>query len=266
MQLQIKLMTTIFGLQSNHGLESIVLIADNQSNHLEDGEITKTIPITKLFYGDFWVMGDSGGDDKDVRRFYNYFRGYKNAGSNPVKAKSALKTAVTKGFFPQVDKLNRNVMRKTNDIENTHNFILAVNEPKLELYKVDEFGNFHKPDDDDELDYVSLSDDKEEIDKYITDLLADRKYDRERITTGNAIDIAIGLMKRAERKANSGLGYDLIVISNGGIHNVGRNIRKKVMQAEYNAIEKEKEKFIELDGEGINTDLKTIRSSPDRSN
>ncbi len=227
-------MTLLIGIKTNTGLDRVVLASDRQLSEYEEGAFSSKRPIRKIYSGDFWAMGDAGGDDQDVRRFYRMLRGHKGYGSGPEQAKRMIKVAIKERRFHEVRELNTELMRtgENIDIEDTHAFLLAVNSPRIGLWLVDEFGNIKDPPKERDFDYLLLGNGKKEAEGYIQRLLAEEQIDRDRISTRTALSVVRGALKAAEKKADVGFGYDVVVVSKKGVEDLGREIGKSVASAE----------------------------------
>ena len=124
-----------------------------------------------------------------------------------------------------------------NDIENAHSFIFGVNKPELQLWYVDEFGNLKEPSDKNDIDYIAIGSGKKEVKEYVERIIADQEVDRDKITIGVAIDIMKGAMKSAEKDANTGLGYNLVIITEKEVRDHGEEIKRAIVSAEKTKLE-----------------------------
>jgi 20S proteasome alpha/beta subunit len=234
-------MTTIVGIKTNSGLDSIVLASDLQSSD-EEAETKFRIP-RKIYVGDNWAMGDAGGDDKAVRRLYGKLRGNKNYGSNDNIAGEMLERAIKEKLFYEVRELNTELRKKDCSMDETHAFVFAVSKPELFLWKIDEFGNLKDPKEDHDIDYVCVGTGRERVEKYIEGLLDEEKFDRDEINTNAAIHIARGAMKAAEGDVWTGLGYDLVILTKAGVKVWGKKIREVLEKAETDKLEEIAKKY-----------------------
>ena len=231
-------MTTFIGIRTNAGEDAIILMADRQSTNSTDSEKKS---ITKLYFGrygakeefGYWAMGDAGADDREVRRFYGLLKGDGRYGSNEKRAQKIIDRAIRKQIFLEVIKLNRDIMRSPNsDIEETHCFLMAVNRPDLSLWLIDEFGNFKKPEEDKNFDYICLGSGKYKAEQKIEQLIADEEIDRDKITPKAAISIGRKALGMAESDLSTGMGYDLLIMTKRRLDNWGKIIRKELSEHE----------------------------------
>jgi hypothetical protein len=231
-------MTTILGIQTNSdkGLESIVMVSDLQVSD-DEQEAKWKIP-RKIYIGENWAMGDTGGDDKDVRRMYGVLQGYKRYGSNDNRAQKIIERAVRRRKFLEVRELNTELSRLDKDEDELHSFVFAVNKPELNLWRVDSYGNLKISSGDKAIDYVRVGSGKEQVDKYIEEVLENEKFDRDNITTTSAIKIGRGAIRAAEKDKWSGYGYDLVILTKKEIITWGKEIQQELEEADNNKIDK----------------------------
>jgi 20S proteasome alpha/beta subunit len=242
-------MTTLVGIRANDGIEGVVLASDYLRGDYEGEIMVSKRSVRKLYWGDFWMMGDAGGDHKDVIKFYHYLKGHRNYGSDENKARSMIQEAVRKKDFERVNQVNKIISKKGS--ENTHSFIFAVNNPVCGLWKIDEYGNFHEPDEKKDFEYVCIGSGEEEVDGYIERQLSDELIDREKIDIPSAIDIAVGALDAAERDADTGLGVDFGVMTKKSVDIYGREIKKAMVDARRSKINQIKLRYSEsIDGKG----------------
>lgn len=225
-------MTVVIGIRTNRGLDHIVLASDRQlSEDNEDEDKTKLKrPIRKIYSGTHWVMGDAGGDDYDVRKFYRTLDSRSNGHNRTVR------WAVRKKTFNEVLELNRRLMLKPEKtFEDTHAFILATNKP-FSLWAVDEYGNLKDTPTDSDFDYMCIGSGKVAVKDHFRQQLAEEQFDRDAITTEAAIKLAIGGVYAASNIEGVGLGYDLFVVSPTRIIDWGQKIRRTIKRAEKTSI------------------------------
>lgn len=231
-------MTTLIGIKTNFGLESIVLVGDYQitSTDKEEKEISKRAE-RKLHYGENWVMGAAGVYRRELTKFFGIIKGYKNYNSNPERANEIIEKAIKEKEFEEILQLNKKLRRRGLDMEDIPAFILAVNKPKLFLWWVDEYGNIKNPEEDNEFDYVCLGSGEERADRYIQSLIEEQKIDRDKIGIREALKIARDSMYAAERDPGTGMGYDIIVVTEKEIRSWGEEIKEEIRKAEEKKIE-----------------------------
>ena len=175
-------------------------------------------------------MGDAGQDDRDVRKFYRKLRG--NSPSGEKESRRIIERALDERMFKEVNDLNTQLMKKGAEYEGTHAFLLAVHNPSLSLWHVDEFGNLHEAPEENDFDYIALGSGKKEAIGYIERIVAEEKIDRDSITLPVALRAAREAIRAATKEAYTGLGYDLVVIIKGSIKEWGPEIGKALDVAE----------------------------------
>lgn len=228
-------MTTIIGIRTNAGLDSIVLASDYQVT----GYDGRDKPISrgydkKIWHGEYWALGNDGLDCGEVHQFFRVLMGHKRYDSSPEIANEIFQRALKEKDFVEIRTLNRGLRKKDYRLEDLPSFIFAVNKPELSLWWIDEFGNLHERDEDKNFDYICAGSGEEMAEKYIQDLIDERKIDREKITTKIAIKIVRGTIRSAEKEdLTTGLGYDLVIVTaEKGIKSWGEEIKKEIREAE----------------------------------
>lgn len=226
-------MSTIFAVQTHSPLESIIIAADRQRSDEEDGS---KHPIPKLFSGDFWVMGDVGGDEiRELNRFYGILRGDGRYGSDKENGKKIIEEAIEKKRFMMVDELNATLSAKNKGdyFENSHKFILAVNRPQTGLWLIDEWGNLVPPsaNEEKEFDYICIGSGAPSVGRHIKYLLSQGKIDRSNIMTAGGIYIMEECMDAAVEDLKTGLGYDSHILDKEGINEISKRITKSMVEA-----------------------------------
>jgi hypothetical protein len=231
-------MTSLIGIRTNFGLDAIVLAADYQLTGFDDDDKPVSRRVErKLHFDDCWAMGYTGICRKELMRFFGVLKGYKNYGSNPEKARAVIEKAVKEKEFLEVAQLNGRLRKNKVDMENLVSFIFAVNKPKLGLWLVDEYGNFQGIDENKDFDYIYLGSGEDEMNKRIEGLIAERKIDGEKISVGVALKIAGEAMHAAERDPGTGLGYDLVVMTEKETKSWGDEIKDEIRKAEDRKVE-----------------------------
>ena len=194
--------------------------------------------VRKIYVGENWAMGDSGGDDVDVIRFYHVLQGHKNYGSNTERSKAIIEKAIEKKSFVEINELNAHLMKKNDDIESTHRFIFAVNKPSFGLWMIDEFGNFKEHNEDSKIDYVCIGRGEDKVKEHISEVIEEDKFDRDNYSIVDAIKMARGAMVAAEKDIYTGMGYNLTIITQENIKEWGKEIKKELRDAEQRMLKK----------------------------
>jgi len=238
-------MTTLVGIKANEGREGVVIASDYQVSE-EDGRgylISKS-PRSKIDAGPFWAMAHAGGDALPVREFYKFLKGNKGNNPNKKKARSTILSAIDDLHFPEVVELNTKLSAKGNE-EDAVSFLLAINDPELNLYLVDSYGNIKGPNDESDFDYICLGSGGEKAENYIKDLLAQEKIDRDEISLKEAIYVARGAIGAAETEAGTGMGFNLVVLVKGEIGEYGKEMRSELRKTEEASLEKIVKHYVE---------------------
>jgi len=237
-------MTTIVGIKTNTGIiDAVVLGSDTQLSYLdEDGNAIAKRPILKMVYGDFWALAPCGAYTDELKSFYNKLRKpedkrYRNFDKD--KLETMIAKAVGSKRFIQIDELNANYLKEGGDLEESHEFLMAVNRPRIELFHVDPFGNLISPKKN--KSYMVLGTGEEDASKYIEEQFEEDIYDTNDIDLRVAMDLCRKAVKSASQKGDimSGLPLDLIVVRKEGIRAYGKRIRNAIEQAdekEFNTI------------------------------
>ncbi len=232
-------MTTLIGIKTNSGLDRIVLASDNQITRYDkkDNKPVSKHPDRKLYYEDKWAIGIAGVSDYETTKFFGVLRGNKTYGSSEENAKRIIEGAIKNLDFPEINELNKKLRKKGIDLEDLPAFIFAANEPKLTLWWIDEFGNFHKRDEEAEFDYICLGSGEDKASQYIESLIENEKIKKDKITTREAIRIARESIYAAEKDMDTGLGYDLVILTEHEIKSWGDEIKKEIREAEAKKLE-----------------------------
>ncbi|HJO15031.1 MAG TPA: hypothetical protein QGG70_03200 [Candidatus Pacearchaeota archaeon] len=231
-------MTTIIGIKTNIGDEAVILASDTQMNYFdEDDNVIAKRPLLKIIHGDFWALACSGGDTDELRSFYNKLRNpndkrYKNFGSD--KLEEMMMKSLHKKRFYQINELNANYMLEESDIDSTHEFLMAVNKPNVDIFHIDIFGNLKKPKG---RNYISLGSGKEEVEKYIEESIEGGTFDSYNINLENAIRLSTGAIKKSRYDILSGGPMDLVVIKKNSIKSFGNQIKESIENAEKKVLE-----------------------------
>jgi 20S proteasome alpha/beta subunit len=232
-------MTTLVGIRTSSGLDSIVLASDNQETN--DAENSRK-QVQKLFYGSDWAIGCYGGspEDKLLTRFMGLLKGDRRYRSSKEKADEIISRAATSEIFQEVIDLNREVEKRDRHDECKYGFIFAARNPKFGLWEIGSHGNLFEPPDDNEFDYICLGSGAEKAKQYIAGTLKEgsiegREFERSSIRTGIAAILAKRAIQAAEEDFQTGLGYDLIVLPQDRKKEVewlGKEIQEKVREAD----------------------------------
>jgi hypothetical protein len=150
--------------------------------------------------------------------------------------------AIAEGYLPELALTNRYLLRRTAGEEDsdTVELILATNDPIVELYHVNPFGDIRKVKTSD-LDYVCLGTGSELVKTYINeeqyeqDPLLKGKIKLDNVTIPLAIRLAICALKIASKDASTGGFVDLAVVRHGSIESHGKSIRGAIETAEEEA-------------------------------
>ena len=160
-----------------------------------------------------------------------------------VNYKGPLARAVEIGYLKEFGQLN--MFERLRDIEKeaSNELILAVNQPHLELYYVDLFGNMHEIRSTEGVDYIAMGRAAYLAKKYIGDqeheddpFVGEHK-DLDRVTLPFALRLAIGALKKAYKELNTGGNLDLVVVKQDGIDHYGDFIKKSMQRAENNLLQ-----------------------------
>lgn len=233
-------MTTIIGVKTETGpIDAVLLCADTQVS-LYAGEIPEEKKSRyKMFFGDFWALAYSGPITDDLRMFTNRFSQperyrYKNWGKAAVE--EAVLTALSDGRFMEVDALNaaysRRLIEHDESLEAMHEFLLAVNKPKLELYRVDSYGNLISVRDKRYLLLAPTSEIEKLVQRSIDDTLDGESIDANTIDLQTAFRLCRTAIKRSERDITSSGPMDLVIVRKEGVYPYGKQIRKALLTAE----------------------------------
>jgi len=231
-------MTTIIGMKTNIGDEAIVLASDTQLNYYDDDDnVIAKRPLLKIIHGDFWALACSGGDTDELRRFYNKLKNpddkrYTNFGAEKLK-EMMLKSINGKRFY-EINELNAKYMKEEGDIDSTHEFVMAVNKPNVDIFHIDSFGNLKKPKN---RNYIFLGSGKDEAEKYIEECIDGDTFDAYNLNIEDAIRLSTGAIKKSKYDILSGGPMDLVVIERSNISSFGKEIRNSLEKAEKNVLE-----------------------------
>jgi 20S proteasome alpha/beta subunit len=234
-------MTTILGMKTNSGEEGIVVAADTKlAVYDNEEEIMENEKITKIRVGSFYAIAFSGVIDNYLETFFRYiskkknyqeFVGFVSKGEEMVAPKkireNPINEAIKRKYFEALNIFNRYmVKRDKNDIDGTIELILAVNKPKLNLYRVDAFGNLLNSDKPGGLEYVcggsgasSIKDFFQNNDYKKDPTLAPLKISMDNINVATAVRLATRAMRVAAKDPETGDLIDLVILRKNKIYN-----------------------------------------------
>jgi len=231
-------MTTLIGIKTNVSEEAVVLASDTQLSYIDDdGNLLAKRPLLKIVRGDFWALAPSGAYTDEIKSFYNKLRNpddkrYKDFSGE--KLEDMINKTIEKKRFMDVDSLNANYIKKGGDLDGAHEFLMAVNKPKIELFHIDIFGNLRYPENN---DILILGSGRETADSYIEEQIEGETYDSANVDISTAIKLCSGALKKSGYEAFSGWPMDLVIIRDKKIEAFGKKIKEALEQAEENILE-----------------------------
>lgn len=170
------------------------------------------------------------------------FLGLKQGYRHPIDRAIAWK------YFPEIALLNSvREYKEGEDLEELPSFLLASNKPDLGLYHVLSSGLVEEVQKQDGIVWKALGSGAEiaeeymEQEEYTDDKQLLCEVDTQDFTARKAIALAIRLVEKALKDAQSGGPVDIVVIDEQGTHPHGKQIQKGVMEA----IHREEEKILE---------------------
>tara|TARA_Y100000310_G_C20624160_1_gene784955 strand:+ start:524 stop:1264 length:741 start_codon:yes stop_codon:yes gene_type:complete len=232
-------MTTLVGMKVNSGsIDGVVLGSDTQLGEYDKNSVlVGKKRLYKIASGDFWSMGHAGEVTEELRRFYNRLTKpemFKDYGK--IDVEEMINDSLREKRFIEIDKLNANYCKSDDfledgELDDLHEFIIAVNKPKLELYRVDCFGNLIPRDKG--KSYVVLGEGGAKAEEYIEESLDGERYDSDEITLEGAIRLCRNGLKIASKKdASTGGPMDIVILRKEGIFSYGGRIRRALNSAE----------------------------------
>jgi 20S proteasome alpha/beta subunit len=268
-------MTTIVGIKTNSGPESIVLATDTQFTWYKEGIRQSKDEIFKLRVGDEYALAFAGNIDKNLSAFLNYvdgkrsFESYLNFVIPSHKKKNVeyfkkiipflfkreehpIKEATENWYFPEFNILNTFVLRgdEDSDLEQLAELVIAKRNP-LGLYQVDVFGNISESDPANDIEYIALGSGSEIVENYIDDEQYKEgrknplKINYDDLNLESAIDLAIGALKKAMKDTDTGGIIDLAIVDEKEVIHYGPLIKSKIQKAERDAYKEIKNKYVE---------------------
>ncbi|RMD65595.1 hypothetical protein D6817_05735 [Candidatus Pacearchaeota archaeon] len=242
-------MTTIVAIRTNAGEDGIVLAADTQSNVYSGEELdTKSIGY-KMWVGRNWALAYTGVYTPELVRLKGMLSGLKRYHSSEDRAKEIIKRALTprksgQRVFEEVLELNSRV-RSKGSIEDCLEFVLATNEPEFGVWHVHEFGvlrnayEFAKAEGlEISFENIVIGTGSEIVRSYLDEISEGADgIDVTEITLPVAIRVASNAVFKARRDAATGGTVDLAVLTRNSVKAFGREIERKVRQAEISCVE-----------------------------
>jgi 20S proteasome alpha/beta subunit len=264
-------MTVIIGIKTNKkdSLDGIVLIADRQLTMIEE-KAGQEFPTSKkstekLVFGNNWAMGYAGGSSDDqIGRFMQIMYGDKRVGSSTERANKIIEEALKrkqefgkisafekrKIQFEEIALLNSDMMSNdetANVARDAYVFLLAINKPELNIYKIDEFGNMFDPDDND-FPYFCIGSGKKGAKKFIEEYIEGEDVDEGGnviLDIPKAIDLGINALHKAHVDPYTSGPADLVVLTKNGVEHYGDSIKTAIKKAELEKVEEIKSKYLE---------------------
>ncbi len=266
-------MTTIIGLKTNDGEESIVLSADTQITFFNGDVAFRKMDFSKIRTGKNYALAYVGNLDKYVDSFFSYLKGRRDFESyikflsdkrmkqpedmllsgELLSERNPLEDAIRRGYFAELNLLNTFATIDDEDDENGSGggveLIMISNfpsesGPELKLHRATQYGILVPSSPKGELEYFALGSGKEIAKSYIDEMQWEddsrfkKKIPMDEIDTANAIRIAIGAQKRAMRDASTGGVIELAVLRASRLDYYGDDLRKALEEAESAAYER----------------------------
>jgi 20S proteasome alpha/beta subunit len=242
-------MTTLVGIQTNSGpIDAIVLGTDTQMATFEDEKLVSKKPLYKIVTGDFWAIAHCGAVTDSLKKFYNRLKyPERTKDYEKGKLKDVIETSIKEKRFMEVDKLNAEYYRKTEDSDDSHEF-LFVTYDRLRLFHIDCYGNLKQP--EDERQYLALGTGEQLASGYIEEKLDGETYDSTEITLEVAMQLCRNSLKIASNTdIYSGGPMDIYVFKKG---KMSTSFGKRLGNALEVAENKEFEKFLKEQTDGDN--------------
>ncbi|MBI2105998.1 hypothetical protein HYT56_04140 [Candidatus Woesearchaeota archaeon] len=260
-------MTTVLGIKTNSGIDSVILVSDTQHT-IDYGDFERKTIGGKIRVGENHAIAFTGNSEKFVERFSSYISGRTSA-KNFVKEifkgkvhplfsdlpKDPIKLAIEAGFFPELSFTNSAYYRSQENESNGKEvfdyfteLILAVNKPDLGLYYVDGFGNLSSSSYG--IEYLVAGSGREIVQTYIdeeefrNDPAIKEEFSEDRITTPLAMKLAIGGLRKATKDGSTGGPIDLVVVTADSINVHGSEIRRSLDVAEREIYQKIVTKYL----------------------
>ena len=260
-------MTSIIGIKTNVGIESIIVGSDTQEVVYErDGEnpSAKREEISKIITGSNWIISYAGNNNTDgFYRFTRFLKGdkrYLKEGETPdLLIKSAVENYVRYGkkfqgpHFRRVADSNADVMKEKNDTDELNIYLLAVYfDTRLNgLWYIDELGNLVEPKDQRELnktekdfDYICMGSGGEDMEKYIEQSVFEGEINTREIDIKEAVKMVFASLRKANKDPLTGFLKDIAIINKNGVERYGDIIKNKLIKAEREAEEEITSRYI----------------------
>lgn len=251
-----KSMTTIIGVKTTSGLNSIVIGADKQENFYEDGDILSgKVSTTKIIIGECWMLGHAGfSSDNGFYRFTRMMSGDRRAKSSKEIASKIVKTAVANYIsdksdfdgphFKETNHLNTKARREGVSFEDLHEFILAARyDEKMGIWRVDEFGNLADCKDKRPFEYECLGSGSGIVENYFNELYKDGGIIVQEIDIPKAIDLVVTGLDKAQSDISTGSFFDLAILTETDLISYGSSILESIQKAKQREIERIKEHY-----------------------
>ena len=254
-------MTTILGIKTNTGEESIVLAADTRIGIYDDNdELYATEKASKIRTGSFYALAFCGATDSYLESFFNYISRKKNfqefvsfisqskeEGAPKKFSTSPLAKAVKENYFEALNYHNRFLaQRNDGKIDDAVELVLAVNKPSLQLFTVDAFGNLNGSKRPGGLEYVCAGAGVSEVHEYFSQqeyqsdaLLKNNKVTLDHISLPRALQMAISAINKASlTDKGTGEVVDLVVLKKDKIDDHSSKALKSIDQIYKKIIER----------------------------
>ena len=234
-------MTSILGIKTNVGEESIVIAADTQMSMYDlDKEITDKRFIYKIWCGKNWALAHSGEVTKELYKFQGIMSGQKRYGSSEDIVQEIIEKAVTEDKkkqrrFLEIDEMNCEIRTKSS-LDNCVEFILASTSPVFWLWYVHEFGRLltyeeASKNEDREFEYIIIGSGSDRIQGYLEDRIADDKkpLDPNSINLKTALEESSKAMMKAKRDGATGGPTQIVVLKKSGLYiHGGRELKQRL--------------------------------------
>ena len=220
-------MTTLIGMKTEVGEEAIVLASDTQLTDLDEKEKSYFL---KIVHGDFWAIAHTGVYN-NMKSFYNKLRNpddkrYKDF--NKGKLIHMINKSVEIKRFFEINQLNADSMGDGVDVDILSEFIMAINNPGIDLFHIDIFGNLKNLPED--KNYFVLGSGSKQVKRYLEENLDGDSLDTSNISLDKATSLCWNGLKYALKKPNSdifsGWPIDIAVIKKDKIRSYGEMVKE----------------------------------------
>jgi len=225
-------MTTLVGIKSEREKPSVILGSDmsvTRTSWQARGDVAykeqKRSDSQKIYANDSRTaaIGMSGIYDNPYIQFLSDF----------LNDKFDLEKVTCDGFFPEFADLNLGRWDGRNPTDDWNTLLLATRFNGPKLYTCWPLGKIEKK------KFTSIGSGQEYAQNYI---LGQGKPIPKRISTEEGIDIVVKALENASQDIYT-QGLDLVVLTEEGIHELGKGIRDEVESARIRAIQKVKRKI-----------------------